>query len=248
MRTPLLAGNWKMFKTPEEAKAFFQEFLPLVEKIEGKEILLCVPFIDLQVSIEAVKNSNIQVGAQNGHWEKEGAYTGEISMEMLKQIQCPWVIIGHSERREYFGETNQTTAFKVRAALENGLKPILCVGESLEERESGKTNEKVIGQITEGLAGLSEEEMKKVTVAYEPIWAIGTGKTATSEDAQNVCSVLRSTIQKLFGEVSQEVRILYGGSVKPDNAPELLAQPDIDGALVGGASLKAGDFAQIVKS
>lgn len=249
MRTPLLAGNWKMFKTPEEAKKFFTEFLPLVENTQEKEILLCVPFIDLQVSLEAVKNSHIQIGAQNGYWESEGAYTGEISMEMLKEIGCSWVLIGHSERREYFGETNQHTALKVRAALQSGLNPILCVGESLEEREAGNTKDKVIGQIREGLEGLSLEEAQKVTVAYEPIWAIGTGKTATSADAQGVCAVLRETLQDQFGEeVGQTVRILYGGSVKPENAEELLAQKDIDGALVGGASLKAEDFAKIVKA
>lgn len=247
MRTPLLAGNWKMYKGPEETTQFIREFLPLVQDVKDRDILLCVPYIDLYCGMLESTGSNIQIGAQNAHWEKEGAYTGEISMSMLRGIQCSWVLIGHSERRQYFAETNETTNLKVKSAFAHEIFPILCVGESLEERESGKTDAKVIAQVKEGLAGLTAEEAAKVTVAYEPIWAIGTGKTATSEDAQAVCAVIRGTLKELFGAIAEEIRILYGGSVKPDNAAELLGQPDIDGALVGGASLKAEDFARIVK-
>lgn len=248
MRTPLLAGNWKMYKGPEETKAFFKEFVPLVADIKEKDILFFVPFIDLQDALLETASSKIGIGAQNAHWEKEGAYTGEISMGMLREIQCPWVLIGHSERRQYFAETNESTRLKIQSAFAHEIYPILCVGESLEEHEAGKTEEKVITQIKEGLAGLSSEEAKKMTIAYEPIWAIGTGKTATSEDAQTVCQILRNTLRELFGDTAECIRILYGGSVKPENSAELLSQPDIDGALVGGASLKAEDFAKIVKS
>ena len=247
MRTPLLAGNWKMYKTPGEAKEFIREFMPLVTDVKERDVLLCVPFIDLAISLEMVAGSKVQIGAQNAHWEDEGAYTGEISMAMLKAINCPWVIIGHSERRQYFGETNETTNLKVKSALAHDIAPILCVGEALEEREQGQTEAKVVAQVTEGFAGFSGVEAEKIIVAYEPIWAIGTGKTATSEDAQAVCSVIRRTLADLFGETAEKIRILYGGSVKPENAAELLAQADIDGALVGGASLKAEDFARIVK-
>lgn len=248
MRTPLFAGNWKMYKGPEETKIFLREFLPLVAEIKEKDILFFVPFIDLQDALRETVSSKICIGAQNAHWEKEGAYTGEISMSMLRGVQCPWVLIGHSERRQYFAETNETTCLKIRSAFAHEIYPILCVGESLDEREAGKTEEKVISQIKEGLAGLSPKEAKKMTIAYEPIWAIGTGKTATSEDAQAVCLILRNTLRELFGNVAEHIRILYGGSVKPENSAELLAQSDIDGALVGGASLKAEDFAKIVKS
>jgi len=247
MRTPLLAGNWKMYKTPGEAKEFIREFIPLVTDVKERDVLLCVPFIDLAISLEMVAGSKVQIGAQNAHWEDEGAYTGEISMAMLKAINCPWVIIGHSERRQYFGETNEATNLKVKSALAHDIAPILCVGEALEEREQGQTEAKVVAQVTEGFAGFSGVEAEKIIVAYEPIWAIGTGKTATSEDAQAVCSVIRRTLADLFGEIAEKIRILYGGSVKPENAAELLAQADIDGALVGGASLKAEDFARIVK-
>lgn len=248
MRTPLLAGNWKMYKGPEETKAFLKEFLPLVEDVKEKDILFFVPFIDLQDAICETSCCRTDIGAQNAHWEKDGAYTGEISMGMLREIRCQWVLIGHSERRQYFNETNESTRLKIRAAFAHEIFPILCVGESLEEREAGKTKEKVVSQVKEGLNGLSIEEAKKMTIAYEPIWAIGTGKTATSEDAQAVCKIIRDTLSELFGDTANQIRILYGGSVKPDNSAELLAQPDIDGALVGGASLKAEDFAKIVKS
>ena len=248
MRKLLLAGNWKMYKTPDEAVSFFEEFLPLVDGVCNRDILFFVPAIDLAVSLEKVKGTSVQVGAQNAHWEKEGAFTGEISLEMLRAIQCPWVLVGHSERREYFGETNESTNKKMKAAFAHEIYPILCVGETLAEREAGETGKKVTTQIREGLAGLTLEEAKKTVVAYEPIWAIGTGKTATSEDAQLVCHLIRETLKEMFGPVSEEIRILYGGSVKPENATELLAQVDIDGALVGGASLKAEDFAKIVKA
>lgn len=248
MRTPLLAGNWKMYKTMEESASFFEEFIPLVSEVENREVVLFTPFTSLALAVVATEGTDIQIGAQNAHWENEGAYTGEISMGMLNGVDCGWVLIGHSERREYFAETNESANKKVKAALAHGILPILCVGESLEEREAGKTGDKVVTQIREGLAGLTAEEAEEITVAYEPIWAIGTGKTATSEDAQKVCGLIRETLKEMFGQVADKIRVLYGGSVKPENAVELLAQPDIDGALVGGASLKAQDFAKIVKA
>ena len=248
MRTPLLAGNWKMYKNPEETKQFLEEFLPLVADVTDREILLCAPFIDLATLLEGVIGSNVQGGAQNGHWENEGAYTGEVSMKMLQDIKCPWVLIGHSERRQYFSETDQTVNLKVKSALDMGRRPIVCVGETLEEREAGQTKERVLSQIQEGLLNLNEKDAAVLTIAYEPIWAIGTGKTATSADAQEVCQAIREGLRELFGEVADRIRVLYGGSVKPDNAAELLSQPDVDGALVGGASLKPADFAGIVKA
>ena len=248
MRTPLLAGNWKMYKNPEETKQFLEEFLPLVADVTDREILLCAPFIDLATLLEGVIGSNVQGGAQNGHWENEGAYTGEVSMKMLQDIKCPWVLIGHSERRQYFSETDQTVNLKVKSALEMGRRPIVCVGETLEEREAGQTKERVLSQVQEGLLNLNEKDAAVLTIAYEPIWAIGTGKTATSADAQEVCQAIREGLRELFGEVADRIRVLYGGSVKPDNAAELLSQPDVDGALVGGASLKPADFAGIVKA
>lgn len=248
MRRPLLAGNWKMYKNPEETKQFLEEFLPLVADVTDREILLCAPFIDLATLLEGVIGSNVQGGAQNGHWENEGAYTGEVSMKMLQDIKCPWVLIGHSERRQYFSETDQTVNLKVKSALEMGRRPIVCVGETLEEREAGQTKERVLSQIQEGLLNLNEKDAAVLTIAYEPIWAIGTGKTATSADAQEVCQAIREGLRELFGEVADRIRVLYGGSVKPDNAAELLSQPDVDGALVGGASLKPADFAGIVKA
>ena len=248
MRTPLLAGNWKMYKNPEETKLFLEEFLPLVADVTDREILLCAPFIDLATLLEGVIASNVQGGAQNGHWENEGAYTGEISMKMLQDMKCPWVLIGHSERRQYFSETDQTVNLKVKSALHMGRRPIVCVGETLEEREAGQTKARVLSQIQKGLTNLNEKEAAALTIAYEPIWAIGTGRTATSADAQEVCQAIREGLQELFGEVADRIRILYGGSVKPDNAAELLNQPDVDGALVGGASLKPADFAGIVKA
>ena len=248
MRTPLLAGNWKMYKNPEETKQFLEEFLPLVADVTDREILLCAPFIDLATLLEGVIASNVQGGAQNGHWENEGAYTGEVSMKMLQDIKCPWVLIGHSERRQYFSETDRTVNLKVKSALDMGRRPIVCVGETLEEREAGQTKLRVLSQIKEGLTNLNEKEAAALTIAYEPIWAIGTGRTATSADAQEVCQAIREGLRELFGEVADRIRVLYGGSVKPDNAAELLSQPDVDGALVGGASLKPADFAGIVKA
>ena len=248
MRTPLLAGNWKMYKNPEETKQFLEEFLPLVADVTDREILLCAPFIDLAILLEGVIASNVQGGAQNAHWENEGAYTGEVSMKMLQDIKCPWVLIGHSERRQYFSETDQTVNLKVKSALDMGRRPIVCVGETLEEREAGQTKTRVLSQIQKGLTNLNEKEAVALTIAYEPIWAIGTGRTATSADAQEVCQAIREGLRELFGEVADRIRVLYGGSVKPDNAAELLSQPDVDGALVGGASLKPADFAGIVKA
>ena len=247
MRKPIIAGNWKMHKTIAEALEF-------VEKIKAEvagtdvETVICAPFTQLKDIKQAVKDTNIKVGAQNMHYEEKGAFTGEISAAMLKELMVDYVIIGHSERRQYFNETDETVNKKVKKALAYDITPIMCVGESLEEREAEKTKEIVKDQTMKGLEGLTNEQVSSLVIAYEPIWAIGTGKTATSEDAQLVCHLIRETLKELFGPVSEEIRILYGGSVKPDNATELLAQVDIDGALVGGASLKAEDFAKIVKA
>ena len=243
MRKLLLAGNWKMYKTPDEAVSFFEEFLPLVDGVCNRDVLFFVPAIDLAVSLEKVKGTSVQVGAQNAHWEKEGAFTGEISLEMLRGIQCPWVLVGHSERREYFGETNESTNKKMKAAFAHEIYPILCVGETLAEREAGETGKKVTTQIREGLAGLTLEEAKKTVVAYEPIWAIGTGKSATKDDAQKMCKAVRDVVAADFGQdVADKVRVQYGGSVKPENVAEYMACPDVDGALVGGASLEPASF------
>ncbi len=238
MRTPLLAGNWKMYKTPAQTAEFFTAFLPLVAH-SAHDIVICPPFVDLAAAVAAVAGSKVEVGGQNLYWKDEGAFTGEVSGPMLKAAGAEWVIIGHSERRQYFGETDETVLARTRAALAAGLKPIVCVGERIEEREAGQTETVLRTQFAGGLAPLSPEEFARVTIAYEPVWAIGTGRTATPEMAQEAHAFLRSLCPA-------DVRILYGGSVKPDNAAGLMTQADIDGALVGGASLKAADFAAIV--
>ena len=242
-----MAGNWKMFKTPSETTAFFNEFKPLVADAAHCEIVFCPPFINIPAAVEAVAGTRIEIGGENLFWENEGAYTGEISGGMLVAAGCKWVIIGHSERRQYFGETDETVLKRTVAALEHGLKPIVCVGEMLEDREAGKTEEILLGQFNGGIAGLTPEQFAKVAIAYEPVWAIGTGKTATPEIASDAHKVLRGQVAAKFGEeAAAAVRILYGGSVKPANVKELMAKEDIDGALVGGASLKPDSFAGIV--
>lgn len=246
MRRPVIAGNWKMHKTTRETADFIHAFRPLVEGARA-EVLLCPPYTALATAVDLCRGTNIAVGAQNLHWEEQGAYTGEISPVMLKELGITHCIIGHSERRQYFAETGATVNKKVKAALHHGLTPIVCVGESLAERERGVTQEVVRRQVQEGLAGLTPEEAARLIIAYEPIWAIGTGKTASAADAQEVIRFIRQVLGEMCGgEAAEQVRILYGGSVKPENIKELMAQPDIDGALVGGASLKAESFAQIV--
>ncbi|MCH4239032.1 MAG: triose-phosphate isomerase [Oscillospiraceae bacterium] len=247
-RKAVIAGNWKMNKTPAEAKTLIEGIKPLV-KDAGCGVVCCVPYVDLSVVLEAAKGTNIGVGAENCHWEKSGAYTGEISAEMLASMGVQYVIIGHSERRQYFGETNETVNKRVRAALDAGLNVILCVGESLAQREQGITSELVALQTKIALGGVSKDELKRVIIAYEPIWAIGTGKTATSAQANEVCKTIRETVASIYdADAAEALTIQYGGSMKPGNAPELLAQPDVDGGLIGGASLKPDDFAAIVKA
>ncbi len=246
MRRPIIAGNWKMNKTPEEATAMVRELAPMVEHSDA-EVVICAPFTALQAVKDAAAGTNIKVGAQNMHWEEKGAFTGEISPVMLNALGIEYVIIGHSERREYFAETDETVNKKVHSALAHGLIPIICVGETLEQREQGITRTLVEGQTRAALKGLSLEDVKTCVIAYEPIWAIGTGKTATSEDANEVIGYIRNTVAGLFGQdAADAIRIQYGGSMKPENAAELMAMPEIDGGLVGGASLKAQDFAKIV--
>ena len=242
----VIAGNWKMNKTPDEAAALIEAIKPLVRDAQC-EVIVGVPFVDLPAALEAVKGSNIGVAAQNCHWEKSGAFTGEISAEMLKAMQVGTVILGHSERRTYFGDTDVTVAKRVRAALDAGLRVILCVGEYLEQREQGVTGEVVAMQTKIALGGVSAEELSRVIIAYEPVWAIGTGRTATAQQANEVCALIRATLAGLYGEaVAKAVTIQYGGSMNAANAAELLAQPDVDGGLIGGASLKPQDFATIV--
>ena len=246
MRRKVIAGNWKMNMLPNEAIAFIEQLTPLVKDTEN-EVILCVPYTDLFYSLLTAQNTNIKIGAQNMHFEESGAYTGEVSGQMLKCIGVEYVIIGHSERRQYFAETDETVNKKIKAALKNELKPIVCVGETLEQREAGKTEEIITMQTKLALEGLTQEEVNKVIIAYEPIWAIGTGKTATSEDANNSIKAIRNEIANLYGsEVADEIIIQYGGSVKSSNAKELFTTSDIDGGLVGGASLKAEEFAKIV--
>lgn len=247
MRRPLLAGNWKMYKTAAETAAFFEKFRPLIEHANHCDIVICPPFPNLAAAVQAAHGSRIEIGGQDLFWEREGAYTGEVSGPMLAAVGCRWVIIGHSERRQYFGETDQSVLKKTVAALEAGLNPIVCVGERLEEREAGETEEVLSAQYRGGLAGLTLEQIRRVTIAYEPVWAIGTGRTATPEVAAEAHRFLREQVAAQHGrEAAQGLRILYGGSVKPDNIRGLMAQPEIDGALVGGASLDPVSFASIV--
>lgn len=248
LRKAVIAGNWKMNKNPEETKALLAEVAPLV-KDAACEVVACVPFIDLPAAVEAAKGTNIKIGAQNCHWEESGAFTGEIAANMLTSIGVSYVIIGHSERRTYFGETDQTVNQRIRAALDAGLSVILCVGETLEQREQGITEELVALQTKIALLGVTKEELARVIIAYEPIWAIGTGRTATSAQAGEVCRAIRSVIAALYDKQTADAfTIQYGGSMNAKNAAELLAQGDVDGGLIGGASLKAADFAEIVRA
>jgi triosephosphate isomerase len=242
-----MAGNWKMFKNPVETAAFFETFIPLVAGSQERDIVIAPPFVDIATAVAAAAGSNVEVGGQDLYWAKEGAFTGEVSAPMLVAAGCKWVIIGHSERRQYFGETDETVYQKTLAALEAGLKPIVCIGERLEEREAGKTEPVLLAQLRGGLGQLGTHQVEKVTIAYEPVWAIGTGKTATPQMAQEAHRYIRSVIARQFGfGPANQIRVLYGGSVKPDNAKGLMDQSDIDGALVGGASLEAASFASIV--
>lgn len=247
-RSAVIAGNWKMNKTPAETTALINEMKPLVANADC-DVVLCVPFVDLQNALDAAKGSNIKIGAQNCHFKESGAYTGEISPVFLKEMGVEYVIIGHSERRTYFGETDETVNLRTRAALDHGLTAIICVGEYLEQREQGITAELVAMQTKIALKDVSAEQLKKVIIAYEPVWAIGTGKTATAQQANEVCAVIRSTVASVYGtDAAEALSVQYGGSMNAKNADELLAQPDVDGGLIGGASLKAEDFSVIVKA
>jgi triosephosphate isomerase (TIM) len=246
-RRRVIAGNWKMYKTQAEARAFFSAFLPLVEGKRHCDIVVAPPFTAICAAVDSAKGSHVAIGGQDVFWEKEGAFTGEISAPMLAEAGCRYVIIGHSERRQFFGETEQTVAKKTKAALAAGLTPIVCVGELLEHREGGRTEEVCEAQFSGGPGALTPEEFSRILVAYEPVWAIGTGKVATPEIAATTHRFLRKCAEKKFGgEKAQALRILYGGSVKPDNIQGLMAQEELDGALVGGASLDAKSFALIV--
>lgn len=247
MRRPVIAGNWKMYKTAAEAAAFAGAFMPMIKEVDDAEIVICPTFTGLAALQAALGGSGVKLGGQNLHWEPEGAYTGEVSAGMLVDAGCCYVIIGHSERRQYFGETDDTVNRKLKSALRAGLVPIVCVGETLEERESGTTEAVCERQVRQGLTGLKPAEIAGLVIAYEPVWAIGTGRTATAADAQTVISFIRRVVADAAGnETAGTVRIQYGGSVKPENIDELMAQADIDGVLVGGASLKADSFAAIV--
>ncbi|MDY5948139.1 MAG: triose-phosphate isomerase [Oscillospiraceae bacterium] len=248
LRKPVIAGNWKMNNTPEQTKALIEQMKPLVADADC-DVVLCVPYIDLYAAMEAAAGSNIKIGAENCHWAEKGAFTGEVSAQMLKAAGVPYVIIGHSERRQYFGETDVTVRNRVRAALDAGLKVILCVGEVLSERKLGITSQIVSAQTEIALAGVSEEELANVIIAYEPVWAIGTGETATPEQANEVCAVIRALMARLYGkDAADRFVIHYGGSMNDGNAAELLAQYDVDGGLIGGASLVAEKFAKIVEA
>lgn len=248
MRTPIIAGNWKLNKTISEAVALTTALKGLVAGSNGVEIVVAPPFTALDAVSKVVNGSNIRLAAQDVYWEDSGAFTGEVSAPMLKDIGCDYVIIGHSERRQYFAETNETVNQKVQAALLHNLRPIICVGELLEEREAGRTEKVIESHVTGGITGLTTTELLSCVIAYEPVWAIGTGKTATPEQAQDVHKYIRDLITRTYSkDVASQICIQYGGSVKPENASELMAQPDVDGALVGGASLDAESFAQIVK-
>jgi triosephosphate isomerase len=244
-RTPLIAGNWKMYKTEEQAEEFIQGLLPRVSSLDEVDLAICVPFTDLRAMVDSARGSRVEVYAQNMHQEAEGAYTGEISAPMLSELDVRGVVLGHSERRELFGETDKALALKVPAALEAGLVPILCVGETEDERDGEETERKLRHQINEDLAGVPAERLAEVVIAYEPIWAIGTGRVATPEQAQEAIAFIRALVAGRDQTAAESVRVLYGGSVKPENAAELLALPDVDGALVGGASLEAKSFAEI---
>jgi triosephosphate isomerase (TIM) len=247
-RRPMMAGNWKMYKTPAETHVFFEAFKPLVADAANCDIVICPPFPNLPAAVKETQGTNIAIGAQNLHWGKEGAVTGEVSGHMLQAVGCKLVIIAHNERRQYFGECEPDVVRKAQAAIEYGLTPIVCVGERLEEREGNRTEQVLSDQFTGGLAPLTPEQFAKIVIAYEPVWAIGTGKTATPEMAADAHRCIRSQAAAKFGDaLAGAVRILYGGSVKPDNVKKLMAEEEIDGALVGGASLDPASFASIVK-
>ena len=244
MRRPLIAANWKMHMTTAETREYITEFLPFVEGVDDVEIVLAPPFTSLAVAAKFLKGSNVKLAGQNVFWEEKGAYTGEISPLMLKDVECSYVIIGHSERRQYFGETDETVNRKIAAAMAAGLDVIFCIGETLEEREAGRTFEILKRQISGGLRNIKPDGL---VIAYEPVWAIGTGKTATPEQAQEAHEFIRKELNGLYGDASEEIRILYGGSVKPENIASLMSQKDVDGGLVGGASLKPDSFSRIVR-
>lgn len=246
MRTPIIAGNWKMNKTPKAAKALIEELIPLVKDAQAT-VVVCVPAVDIAVVAQAVKGTNIKVGAQNVHFKDSGAYTGELSADMIKEAGATYAIIGHSERRQYFGETDETVNLRTKAAVAGGLIPIICVGENKGQREAGYTNALVEYQTLVALEGLTPAQIKKVVIAYEPVWAIGTGLTATDEQANETIGVIRKAVARRYGKaVSNAVRIQYGGSMNPKNVKGLMAQEEIDGGLIGGASLKAQDFSLVV--
>lgn len=246
LRKAVIAGNWKMNNTRVETKALITELIPMVKDADC-EVVCCVPFTNLETAVELTKGTNIKVGAQNCHFEEKGAFTGEISADMLCEMGVSYVVIGHSERRQYFGETDVTVNKRTKAAIAKGLKVLLCVGEMLEEREQGITDELVALQTKVALQGISKADLDKIIIAYEPVWAIGTGKTATAEQANEVCAVIRATVEKLYDKAAADgITIQYGGSMNAGNADELLAKPDVDGGLIGGASLKAADFTAII--
>jgi triosephosphate isomerase (TIM) len=248
MRKKVMAANWKMYKTPDQTREFFRDFLPMVSGHTRDEIVVCPPFVDLPVALESAKGSSVAIGAQNIHWKEEGAFTGETSAAQLLAIGVNHVIIGHSERRQYFGETDDTVNLRLKTALEAGFTPICCIGEVLEEREAGMTDDVLRRQCVRAFHAISAKKAAKLVVAYEPVWAIGTGKTATPEIAAEAHAVIRKEATEIFGEeFAQELRILYGGSVKPDNVTALMSQEEVDGALVGGASLDPKSFTAIVK-
>ena len=248
-RSAVIAGNWKMNMTPAETTDFMKALAPKVADVKEAKVVLCVPFVDIAAAVEATKGTNIEIGAENVHMEEKGAYTGEISGKMLASCGVGYVIVGHSERRQYFGETDATVNGRAKAGLANGLKVIVCVGETLTEREQGVTFETVARQTKIALRGIAAEEMKDIIIAYEPVWAIGTGKTATAEQAEEVCAYIRSVVASLYGaEVAEATTVQYGGSMNAKNAAELLAMENIDGGLIGGASLKPDDFTVIVKA
>ena len=248
-RKTIIAGNWKMNKTASDTKKFAEELKPILPRAKWCEVVVCVPFVNIPTAMKAFKDMRVAVGAENLYFEPNGAYTGEVSAEMLKDLGVKYVIIGHSERRQYFGETDITVNKKVHAALEAGLHPIICVGESLEQRDMGVTLELIALQVKSALAGVAAEKGRKCVIAYEPIWAIGTGRTATAEQAAEVCTAIRATIRNLYGaRVARSITIQYGGSMNPKNAAELLAQPDVDGGLIGGAALKPDQFVEIINA
>lgn len=245
MRKKVIAGNWKMNKSPVDVEMFMKNF-PTLVKDSDAEVVLCVPYVDLKTAIDLASGTNVKIGAQNMHYEEKGAFTGEISPKMLKDIGVEYVIVGHSERREYYNETDESVNRKLKAAFQYGLKPILCVGETLSQREEGITKNFVTTQVEKALEGLTNEQVSSMIIAYEPIWAIGTGKTASKEDANEVCGWIREKVRELYGDVANAIIIQYGGSVKSSNAKDLFGMSDIDGGLVGGASLDPEEFAKIV--